>query len=244
MNMVCFIDSATVDITFQKWEIKKQAILDYDKTYDDRYVGIEDVRLLRRFNDEQPSFTYSSNRCDLSGKMRVEHGTIDVITTSCMSSKILSKNDERNIEKNWVLFDDKIIGEKCVYEWYPLNIGDIDSNGNFESFTIDTDIPAFFKSLRVSTNGITIGSEIWFICHLVSYEERRHYYHIMVVLDENTYGLKSYTPLWTFEKQKVEYTLAMTYNNCNFLIGYSTMDHTTKYTTISKKVFDDMMIQN
>jgi SET domain-containing protein len=65
----------------------------------------------------------------------------------------------------------------------------------------------------------------------------------MVVLDKNSYRLKSYTPLWTFEKKKVEYTLGMVYTNSKFLIGYSTMDNKTKYTNISKHIFDNMMIQ-
>jgi hypothetical protein len=180
----------------------------------------------------------------LDGLIKVEHGIIDVNSSSCSSSQILSKDDERNIEKNWVLFQDSVFGEKCVYEWYPLTIGDIDSNGKFEVLIEDQNVPAFFKSVRGSTNGVVIDDEIWFICHLVSYEERRHYYHIMVVLDKNSYRLKSYTPLWTFEKQKVEYTLGMVYTNNKFLIGYSTMDNKTKYTNVSKHIFDNMMIQN
>jgi hypothetical protein len=136
----------------------------------------------------------------------------------------------------------KKIGEKCIYEWYPLTIGDIDIYGKFESFVKYHDVPSFFKSIRGSTNGVVIGDEIWFICHLVSYEERRYYYHIMVVLDIHSYRLKSYTPLWTFEKQKVEYTLGMVHKNNQFLIGYSTMDNTTKVTNISKHTFDNMMI--
>jgi hypothetical protein len=64
----------------------------------------------------------------------------------------------------------------------------------------------------------------------------------MVVIDRNNYNLKSYTPLWTFEKQKVEYTLGMVLLNNNFLIGYSTMDNTTKFTSIPKPTFDSMMI--
>lgn len=237
---------AIVDITFQKWIIKKQAILNYDKTYDDHYIGVEDIRLLRRINENNISFSYSSNRCNLSGQMRVEHGIIDETTSSCVSSLILCKDDERNIEKNWVLFHDGVVGEKCVYEWYPLNIGKIDATGKYQSITTDRNVPAFFKSLRGSTNGIVIDNEIWFICHLVSYEERRYYYHIIIVLDKNTYKLKSYTPLWTFEKQKVEYTLGMIYNDNDneFLIGYSTMDNKTKYSTISKHIFDKMMVQN
>ena len=236
---------ATVDISFPKWSIIKESVLDYDKTYDDYYVGIEDVRILKCVdNNKNSSFLYSSNRCNLEGQIKVEHGIIDSNSSSCSSSQILCKDNERNIEKNWVLFQDSVFGEKCVYQWYPLTIGDIDSNGKFDTLIEDHNVPAFFKSLRGSTNGVVIDDEIWFICHLVSYEDRRYYYHIMVVLDKNSYRLKSYTPLWTFEKQKVEYTLGMVYTNNKFLIGYSTMDNTTKYTNVSKHIFDNMMIQN
>jgi hypothetical protein len=167
--------------------------------------------------------------------MKVEQGIIDTDTSSCLSSQILSINGERHIEKNWVLFNDRT-EERCVYEWYPLTIGNIDGDGKFQSLTRDTNVPSFFRSIRGSTNGIVIGDEVWFICHLVSYEDRRYYYHTMIVLDKHSYRLKSYTPLWTFEKQKVEYTLGMTHTNNKFLIGYSTMDNTTKYTNISKHV--------
>jgi tetratricopeptide (TPR) repeat protein len=236
---------ATVDISFPTWTLINETVLDYDKTCDEHYVGIEDVRILRCVdNNKNVSFQYSSNRCNLNGLVKVEHGIIDVNSSSCSSSHFLSKDGERNIEKNWVLFQDSVFGEKCVYEWYPLTIGDIDSNGKFDSLIEDHNVPAFFKSVRGSTNGVVIDDEIWFICHLVSYEERRYYYHIMIVLDKNSYRLKSYTPLWTFEKQKVEYTLGMVYSNNKFLIGYSTMDNKTKYTNVSKHIFDNLLIQN
>jgi hypothetical protein len=151
--------------------------------------------------------------------------------------------DSKEIEKNWVLFYDCEKGEKCVYGWYPLIIGIIHPNGVFDPIIKKDNVPAFFKSLRGSTNGIVIDDEIWFICHMVSYEDRRNYYHIMVVLNRNTYELISYTPFWTFQKIKVEYTLGMVFINNHFLIGYSTMDNTTNYTFISKNVFDDMMIK-
>jgi glycosyltransferase involved in cell wall biosynthesis len=234
---------ATIDITFPKWKIKKQSILHYDNTYDDYYIGIEDVRLLRCVSDDmEVSYKYSSNRCNLTGQMKVEHGIIDINTSSSLSSHIMSINGERDIEKNWVLFHHSSFGEKCIYEWYPLTVGDIDVYGKFEPLVKHHNVPSFFKSIRGSTNGVVIGDEIWFICHLVSYEERRYYYHIMVVLDIHSYRLKSYTPLWTFEKQKVEYTLGMVHKNNQFLIGYSTMDNTTKFTNVSKHTFDNMMI--
>ena len=103
--------------------------------------------------------------------------------------------------------------------------------------------------MRGSTPGVVVNDEIWFINHIVSYEDRRYYYHCIVVLDAKTYKLKKYTPLWTFEKSKVEYTLGFIYMphsksipNDQFMIGYSIMDRETKYMSISKNIFDNMMI--
>jgi hypothetical protein len=221
--------------------LKNQTVLDYDKTYDDLYIGVEDIRILRREIDNNVSFSYSSNRC-LSQQMQVEHGFIDTTSFACIQSQFLSFENSRRVEKNWVLFNNSKNDEKCVYEWYPLTIGNINKGGTFESTSIDYNVPSFFRSLRGSTNGIIIDNEIWFVSHIVSYEDRRYYYHIMVVLDRDTYKLKSYTPLWTFEKQKVEYTLGMVFLEDNLLIGYSTMDNTTKFTSVSKSTFENMMI--
>jgi hypothetical protein len=102
--------------------------------------------------------------------------------------------------------------------------------------------PQFFKWVRGSTNGINIGNEIWFMCHIVSYEDRRHYYHIFVILDAETYELKKYSRIFTFEKEKVEYTLGFEYmeDTKRFLIGYSIMDRETKYVMIPKHKIDEL----
>jgi glycosyltransferase involved in cell wall biosynthesis len=104
--------------------------------------------------------------------------------------------------------------------------------------------PPVFKHVRGSTNGVTIGNEVWFICHVVSYEDRRYYYHVFVVLDATTYRVKQYTPLFTFDGTKVEYTLGFVYEPtaATFLIGYSKMDRSTEFLRVSKPVVNSMMI--
>lgn len=228
---------AVIDMKGINWEIKESQILKYDESYDKFYIGQEDIRLHRIDED---AIIYNANRCNLKNEIKVEHGIIDINNFECKKSMILSKENENTIEKNWVLFQDK-----CIYNWFPLTIGDISTDSGIFSITHTIHrLPAFFKDLRGSTNGVVIDNEIWFICHLVNYEDRRYYYHIVVVLDLKTYELKSYTPLWTFEKQKVEYTLGFVYlsSQKRFLIGYSIMDSITKYTMISRHVFDKMMI--
>ena len=62
----------------------------------------------------------------------------------------------------------------------------------------------------------------------------RHYYHLFVVLNSNTFELKRYSRLFTFDGAKVEYTLGFDYikSSNSLLIGYSTMDRTTNYLEI------------
>jgi tetratricopeptide (TPR) repeat protein len=228
---------STIDISSPIWKIKKEYLLEYNHTYDNVYVGLEDVRLL--FNKE---LKFNANRGLGWGNMVVEHGTI--LPTGDVQSTLLKIEGQTAIEKNWVMFTDIRKATKMIYGWHPLVIGE--ANAGNDVFTIQSKFPSppFFKSLRGSTNGVKIGNEIWFICHAVSYEERRYYYHIFVVLDASTYHVKKYTPFFTFTKEKVEYTLGFVYaeKTGNFLIGYSVLDKTTDFMHIKKKTIDDMLI--
>jgi tetratricopeptide (TPR) repeat protein len=223
----------------------QEFVLDYDKTKDGRYVGLEDVRLF----PFQNKLYYICNRGvdlgDNQTRMQVEFG--EIVGETCVCPVLLHKDGQTSTEKNWVLFGtDNIIN--CVYKWGPLTIGTINQDtGAFQETHIQTDVPRFFQDVRGSTNGVMVGDdEIWFICHLVSYEDRRYYYHLMVVLDATTYKLKKYTPLWKFDKEnKVEYTLGFIYDDSStsLTIGYSVYDRETKYVNVAKKWFDTTFIR-
>ena len=191
--------------------------------------------------------------------MHVEHGRIE---HGCVrGDSRLHYKHARAIEKNWVLFAPPTTTAAntsihCVYSWSPLVLGkiDVDVNGGSQTFTETyrtTNVPNFFSFVRGSANGITITSddgtdEIWFLCHAVSHEHRRFYYHLIVVLDGATLAVKKYTSLWTFHANaKVEYSLGfmpMDHNSSQFLIGYSVNDQETKYMTVLRNVFEQKMI--
>jgi hypothetical protein len=65
---------------------------------------------------------------------------------------------------------------------------------------------------------------------------------VIVVLDRTTFQLKKYTPLFTFEGEKVEYTLGFLYLEDSLFIGYSVYDNTTKYVSVKRADFENMMI--
>jgi hypothetical protein len=164
---------------------------------------------------------------------------------------LLQKHGSSEVEKNWVIVEQKNDDIYCIYKWHPLTIGKIvKSNSTDERASLFDTIhqhssPHSFKHLRGSTNGIRIGNEIWFLCHTVSYEDRRYYYQMFVVLDGETYAPKRYTPWFTFEKKKVEYSLGFVYleDLDVLLIGYSLMDCETKYMMVKLDSIKDMLIQ-
>jgi hypothetical protein len=232
---------AKINIDSLKWKITDEFLVDYNKGYDSKYKGLEDVRILN-FNDE---IHFTANRPVISEDIKqfiivIENGVIDTSNKTVISKFIFKEGGNQPIEKNWVLYksNNRI---KTIYKWHPLTIGDI-IDTQFK-ITHEIQTPNFFKSLRGSTNGVNINGEIWFICHIVSHEWRRYYYHIFVVLDENTFEVKKYSRLFTFEKQPVEYTLGFVYfkEKNTFLIGYSIMDRETKFMQVSKKHIDSIL---
>ena len=214
---------------------KNMQMLEYNEICDGRYKGLEDVRLFSYNND----ILYNANR-GVDEKMFVEHGKI-ILESNRIYTKddtLLHKENQSNIEKNWVLFKDINNKLKCIYKWFPLTIGTI-INNELKYIEI-IQMPNTFKYIRGSTNGISVGDEIWFICHLVSYENHRHYYHIIIALDKVTMKMRRHTPFFTFSKNKIEYSLGFVKNKKEFIIGYSKMDNTTNFITVQEKTVLEM----
>lgn len=221
---------------FNENEQKEEAVLlKYNTEYDGYYEGLEDVRLI----SYKGKLLYNANR-GVDNKMLIEHGEIELYETR--GERLLKKENQNQIEKNWVLFCDANDNLKCVYKWHPLTIGSPEYGQLRDIQTINT--PLAFKNIRGSSNGVIIGDELWFLTHLVSYEDRRHYYHMMVVLDPVTYGLKRYTPLFTFTGKMVEYSLGFVEVDEDILIGYSVMDKETNFIRVKKKWFSYMFARN
>jgi glycosyltransferase involved in cell wall biosynthesis len=239
-----------------EYSIQHQSVIQHDTKYDARYVGIEDMRL---FSPNGVNLYYYGTRGMPDGSIQIEMGKIDV-ASSCESKTVDSIHpriaNQGRVEKNWVnLFNSTTQDLKTIYCWYPLTIGCIvkdastvvkDASTNVSMFqkTHEITTPRFFRHIRGSGHGIIIGNEIWFVCHVVSDEDQRYYYHLMVVLDSSTYQVKGYTPMFTFEKNPVEYTLGFLYlaESKTMVFGYSKMDRDTTYIQIEKSWFDDSMI--
>jgi tetratricopeptide (TPR) repeat protein len=239
INVVAILENKPTE--FFNWVIVRETVLDYDKSMDNKYIGLEDIRLAL----VDKKIYYSANR-GLDDYMVVEMGEIDTDDMVTTNDVFLEIEGQQKIEKNWVFFPSKNIGQiRMIYNWFPIISGEIVDNIFFKEIARDTNVPPFFKHIRGSCNGIYMEdvNETWFLCHLVSYEDRRYYYHILIALDTDTGCLKRYTRLFTLEKGKVEYVLGFERiiipDMESFLLGYSILDKETKYMTLSRQWFED-----
>ena len=255
---------ALIDIRSPVWVKTSEYEMPYNKSFDSLYVGLEDVRIL----SHQDELVYSANRGINYHHLMVEHGVLNLDNRTSRSGLILIE-DQKQVEKNWVLFSDGNGQLKIIYGWHDLIIGNVkpetelkedsepDSDDEPETAAAESEstsylfekthtikTPEVFRHVRGSTNGVLIGDEVWFMCHVVSYEDRRYYYHIFVVIDSKTYALKRYSTMFTFNREKVEYTLGFVYfkQSDEFLIGYSIMDRETEYMSIPRESIEKLCV--
>ena len=264
-NVLTILSRRRQDDETVSWSITLAASdIDYDRTKDRQYVGVEDVRL--RLTDDSQRILYSGNRGFPDGRIVVEVGDLvlpvsddDLIMMQkprLENSKWLTVSSSRRVEKNWVWATDTVM----VYAWHPLTLGTVStltSSSGTNLLNVSQELlstPSWFKHVRGSTSGVVVDggggggggvqSEIWFICHVVNDEDRRFYYHLVVILEANTFKFKKHTRLFKLSEEKaaVEYALGFLYepSTDEFLIGYSVMDCRTEFKVVSRQTLLDL----
>jgi hypothetical protein len=234
--------------------------LNYNKNYDDYYVGIEDLKLF--YSSSSHELEYIGTRpLPKNNGISIDKGNVisnEIGHFTTRNNTILTHSNNRNCEKNWVIFEDYLGKEKIIYEWNNqtgIVIGDLSTEITdkvLNEWEVSPTIPSRIfkqthvidaknklpKGVRGSTNGVKIGNDVWFICHTISYENTRNYYNLFVVLDATSYEIKMVSDIFKISESKIEYVLGFGYitESDKFLIGYSTMDRTTDYVMIEKSV--------
>ncbi len=248
------------DTSGRVWNYMRHSELNYNKNYDDYYVGIEDLKLF--YSSSSHELEYIGTRpLPKNNGISIDKGNVisnEIGHFTTRNNTILTHSNNRNCEKNWVIFEDYLGKEKIIYEWNNqtgIVIGDLSTEITdkvLNEWEVSPTIPSRIfkqthvidaknklpKGVRGSTNGVKIGNDVWFICHTISYENTRNYYNLFVVLDATSYEIKMVSDIFKISESKIEYVLGFGYitESDKFLIGYSTMDRTTDYVMIEKSV--------
>ena len=233
----------------------------FDLNFENRcYVGVEDVRIFKDILSKDIIFTGTGFH--KNSKIGVVYGdyNIDIKQYNLTPNEIICSFNRLDCEKNWVFVDYKN-ETHMIYSWNPLQIGKLNEGKTALDLVIKKEMPELFSNIRGSSSGFTYYNkktnlfpnsdndsiqlelyekEIWFITHLVSYENPRHYYHLIVVFDEEM-NLLRYSAPFKFEGEPIEYCLSILIEDDRVLINYSCWDRTTKIAVYNKKYIDTLL---
>lgn len=252
------------DLNEEVWKYKHHGELQSETMYDDHYVGIEDVKVFYHAASSQLKYI-GTRPLPRNHGIAIGTGVLEPVvegrkmnyTTGGSTVILTHPTNHHPCEKNWVYFEDAAGKEKVIYDWNNLagiSIGEVAWNEEVGSRVLDSDLSiptrSFVETHRIeaknklprgvrgSSNGVRVGNEVWFVCHLVSFEGLRNYYHLLVVLDAATYAITRVSDVFKLSESKIEYCLGLSYLTATdkFLFGYSTMDRTTEYVMIERSV--------
>lgn len=186
--------------------------------------GLEDVRVFQK----KDGLYFTATTLEFSPNIQILYGKYCPDTQRYEDCRVLESPFGQPCEKNWLGVSDDMI-----YGWYPLRIGSVE--GNQLKIHTEHSTPLFFSNVRGSAPPVRIQDELWVMTHVVEYSRPRKYYHLIIVLDANTYKPKRMTLPFVFKQPTVEYCLGMTLTEDGLQCIYSSMDDNPELLTIDRK---------
>jgi hypothetical protein len=147
-------------------------------------------------------------------------GDYDVENAAIRSGKIVQPPTDTWAEKNWIpivrknkilMGDGTMIDQEeelFIYKWSPLEIGRIENGILVIVHSYPMSMPLFSK-IRGSTIFHVVDEGLIGIVHYSEEHSPRHYYHMLVLLDKDSFMLKRYSEPFCFQKLGVEFCIGM-----------------------------------
>ncbi len=209
----------------------------FDTVFNGRqYIGVEDVKIF--YEQQNDKILFIGTGFHQNNHIGINCGDYDVNKGILSSNEVTCSFSDADCEKNWVYVNYKN-ETHIVYRWSPLQICKLDEERKQIHLVENKELPKIFSHVRGSSCGFSYKNEIWFLVHLVSYENPRHYYHMLAVFDTNM-NLQRYSAPFKFEGEPIEYSLSIVVEDERVLINYSTWDRTTRIGVYDKKYIDSI----
>lgn len=201
---------------------------DYDKIPLWGSLGLEDVRIFK----SEEKYYYTATSFDVDREVSIISSGIYNMDTFELPVQHIKPSfyDEKEIrfEKNWafVLYKNKMA---FVYQWYPLQLTEIDYETNQLNPLVTKPMPDYFKEARGSTPGYSKGKEIWFVIHKRRsfYKNKRFcldYVHCFVIFDIDM-NLIRYSEWFRMSNRPIEFCIGLIVTNTEVILSYSILDN-------------------
>ena len=206
------------------------------------YMGTEDIKIFKDPKTQEVKMIGTAFHSN--DKIGIVIGDYDLTKPKLDAVEINPGFCRMDCEKNWVYLnykDDLAV----IYRWYPLTICRTEKNDTTGEQLIhkmfeNANMPKIFQRVRGSTCGFSYKNEVWFVCHIVSYEAPRHYYHMFVVLDTEM-NLLRYSAPFKFGESPIEYCLGLIVEDDRVLVTYSEWDRTTQIAVYDKPYVENIL---
>lgn len=188
--------------------------------------GLEDIRLYS--NGEKVRFICTNVNFSANGRNRMIVGTYNIEQRLFQDCLIVQppKSDSW-CEKNWIPLVDEKGEEWFIYKWYPMELGQINVEKKVleikRSYSISSGL---FSKVRGSSTFVewVDGDYLVGLVHFSEEHTPRHYYHMLVMLEKNTFRPVKYTNTFYFERLSIEFCVGMTIVGNQYVFWISQFD--------------------
>jgi hypothetical protein len=211
-NLISELDENMQPMTF--YEMTEKIDMPSSETSFSR--GLEDIRLYSI--NGLVKFIATTVSYSLNGRNMMMNGVYDVDTCEYRDCKILKPpGGDSWCEKNWIplVIKDAHEGadtdeEYFIYKWSPLEVGKVNPETDTLEITHSYPIQSpLFHKVRGSAPFVETDAGLLGIVHLSEEHGPRHYYHIMVLLDKETFRPIKYSRTFCFRTLGVEFCVGM-----------------------------------
>jgi hypothetical protein len=220
--------------------------------------GLEDIRLYAHRGGVK--YVAATVGYSPSGKCRIIMGDYDVDDAAIHTAYIVQPPTDTWAEKNWIpiirknkllLGDGTMVDQEeelFIYKWSPLEIGRVEPrpvlgeddlpDGKEEmALNIVHSYPMsmpLFSKIRGSTIFQEVEDGLLGIVHYSEEHSPRHYYHMLVLLEKDSFMLKRYSETFCFQKLGVEFCIGMLTREEDYVFWISRHDRDPAMVTVQK----------
>jgi len=195
--------------------------------------GLEDIRLYEcggelRFIATNINYSEVGRNRMIRGKYNIEARTYD----DCIV--IIPPEKDSWCEKNWIpiIKDQK---EYFIYKWWPFEIGTVsDTTNQLEICYQFNHRTPFFTRVRGSTPFLETAEGYLGVVHFSEEKHPRQYFHLLVLLDKETFRPLRYSNHFFFNNVSIEFCIGFSIIGEEYHFWISNFDRDPELVVVSK----------